>query len=68
MSLFENKAVKAVRRALAAAGSAAQVVKLSRAAPSVQDAAAMLGVPAGAIVKTRVFMVGGQPVMALIAR
>ncbi len=67
MSLFESKSVKTVRRALAAAGSAAQVVKLDKAAPSVQAAASMLGVAAGAIVKMRIFMIGGQPVMALVA-
>ena len=67
MSLFESKSVKTVRRALAAAGSVAQVVKLDKAAPSVQAAASMLGVAAGAIVKMRIFMVGGQPVLALIA-
>lgn len=67
MSLFENKAVKAVRQALAEAGSAAQVVKLPRSAGTAEEAARALDAPLGAIVKSLVFMVGERPVMALVA-
>ncbi len=67
MSLFESKSVKTVRRALAAAGSEAQVVKLSKPAATAEAAAAMLGAAPGAIVRTRIFMIGGRAVMALIA-
>lgn len=67
MSLFGNKSVKAVKKALAEAGSDAQVVKLEKAARSAQDAAKALNVPLGSIVKSLVFMVGDQPVLALVA-
>ena len=67
MSLFENKSVKAVRKALAEAGSAAQVVKLPRTAATADEAARALEAPLGAIVTSLVFVVGGRPVMALVA-
>lgn len=67
MSLFERAPVRAVRRALAAAGSAAQVVRLPRSACTAEDRAAALDAPLGAIVRSQVFVVGGQPVLALIA-
>ncbi len=67
MSLFESKAVKAVRRALAEAGAQAQVVRLEKTARSAREAAEALDVPQGAIVKTLVFLVGSRPVLALVA-
>ena len=56
-----------VQTALAAAGSAARVIALSQTARTAADAAAALGCPLGAIVKSLVFSVGDQPVMALIS-
>lgn len=67
MSLFENKAVNATKSALAASGFSVQVVKLRRAATEPSDTATLLGVATGAVVSVRVFMVGGQPAMALVA-
>jgi prolyl-tRNA editing enzyme YbaK/EbsC (Cys-tRNA(Pro) deacylase) len=67
MSLFENKSVKAVRKALAEAGSEAQVIKLDKTTHTAQDASNALNAPLGSIVKSLVFTVGGQPVMALVA-
>jgi len=59
--------VQRVQTALAAAGSAARVIALSQTARTAADAAAALGCPLGAIVKSLVFSVGDQPVMALIS-
>jgi len=67
MSLFEAAAVKAVRRALAGAGSVAPVVKLPRSARAAEERAAVLDAPLGSIVHSRVFMVDERPVLALIA-
>lgn len=67
MSALENASVRRVREALAAAGSEARVVELAATARTAQDAAAALGVEVGAIVKSLVFLVGGRPVMALVA-
>lgn len=66
MSLFESKAVKAVRRALAEAGAAAQVVMLPRSADRA-EAAGALEAPLGAMVQVRLFLIGEQPVMAVLA-
>ncbi len=65
--LLDRPAVKRVREALAAAGSAATVVELAETARTAADAAASLGVERGAIVKSLVFAVDGQAVMALVA-
>lgn len=67
MSLFENKSVKAVKQALAAAGSEARVVKLAKSARTAEEAAVALNTPLGSIVKSLVFTVGGTPVLALIS-
>jgi len=67
MTLFESRSVKTVRRALADAGSKAQVVMLEKTARSAREAAEALGVPQGAIVKSLVFLVADQPVLALVA-
>lgn len=67
MSLFENKSVKAVRKALAGAGSEARVIKLGKTAHTAQDAADALAAPLGSIVKSLLFLVGENPVMALVA-
>ncbi len=62
-----NGSVRRVIEALAEKGSAAQVVALAETARSAQDAAASIGCPLGAIVKSLVFTVGETPVMALVA-
>lgn len=67
MSLFGNRALKAVRRALAAAGAEAQVVELPGWAGTAEERAAALGAPLGAVVQSQVFMVGERPVLALVA-
>jgi len=66
VSLFSG-GPRRVRRALAAAGSAAQVVRLPGWAESTEEKAAALGTPIGAIVQAQVFMVGDQPALALLA-
>jgi len=65
--LLARASVLRVQAALVAAGSAAQVVALAATARTAADAAASLGVPVGAIVKSLVFAVGAQPVLALVA-
>lgn len=67
MSNLEHPAVVRVADALAAAGSDAQVLELAETARSAADAAASIGTELGSIVKSLVFAIGGQPVMALIA-
>ncbi len=56
-----------MQTALAAAGSAARIIALSQTARTAADAATALGCPLGAIVKSLVFSVDDQPVMALIS-
>ena len=56
-----------VRAALAAAGSPAEVVALTGTARSAEDAAASVGAPLGAIVKSLVFAAAGRAVMALVS-
>jgi prolyl-tRNA editing enzyme YbaK/EbsC (Cys-tRNA(Pro) deacylase) len=65
--LLRRPPVMRVQEALRAAGSAAQVIALDTSARTAADAAAALGVPVGAIVKSLVFAIGGQPVLALVA-
>jgi prolyl-tRNA editing enzyme YbaK/EbsC (Cys-tRNA(Pro) deacylase) len=67
MSNLENESVRKVRGALADAGFDDTVVELEETARSAEDAAQALDVELGAIVKSLVFVVGEQPVMALIA-
>lgn len=66
MSLFGG-GPKAVRRALAAAGSAAQMVRLPGWAKTIEEKATALGTPIGAIVQALVFTVGERPALALLA-
>jgi prolyl-tRNA editing enzyme YbaK/EbsC (Cys-tRNA(Pro) deacylase) len=65
--LLNRPAVKRVTECLAAAGSTAEVIVLSDTARTAQDAASSLDCELGAIVKSLVFAIGGQPVMALVA-
>ena len=67
MSGIESGSVRRVREALAAKGSAARIVELAETARSAEDAARSVGCELGAIVKSLVFTVAGQPVMALVA-
>jgi len=66
--LVENASVRRVRAALAAAGAGERVIALAASARTAAEAAAALGCPPGAIVKSLVFADGaGQAVMALVA-
>lgn len=65
--LLAREPVRRVQSALAAGGSDAQVIALADTARTAADAAASLGVPVGAIVKSLVFAVDGQAVLALVA-
>jgi len=67
MSLLERDAVKRVIDALAAHGVRERVIELEQTAATAKDAANALKVSQGAIVKSLLFMVGEQPVMALVA-
>lgn len=64
---LDNPSVQRVQAALRAAGSDAEVIALAETARSAQEAADSIGCELGAIVKSLVFQVGGQPVMALVA-
>jgi prolyl-tRNA editing enzyme YbaK/EbsC (Cys-tRNA(Pro) deacylase) len=63
----ERPSVERVRAALAWAGSTAEVIELAETARSAREAADSLGVALGAIVKSLVFTVGGEPALALVA-
>jgi prolyl-tRNA editing enzyme YbaK/EbsC (Cys-tRNA(Pro) deacylase) len=67
MSLLERASVRRVSEALAAAGCETQVIELETTARTARDAAQSLGCELGAIVKSLLFDVAGQPVMALVA-
>ena len=67
MSLLESDSVQKVRQALLDAGYEDTVIELTETARSAEDAADAIGTELGSIVKSLVFMVGEQPVMALIA-
>ena len=67
MSNLENPSVKRVRAALDELGAVAEVIELAETARSAQDAADSIGTELGSIVKSLVFAVAGQPVMALVA-
>jgi len=67
MSNLENPSVIRVRARLAELGAASEVIELSDTARSAQDAADSIGTELGSIVKSLVFAVAGQPVMALLA-
>lgn len=64
---LSNSSVQRVQAALKAAGSAADVIALAETARSAQEAADSIGCELGAIVKSLVFAVDGQAVMALVA-
>lgn len=65
--LLAHPAVQRVQAALVAGGSTAEVVILADSARTAQQAADALDCPVGAIVKSLVFTLDGQPVLALVA-
>lgn len=67
VSALANRSVRRVVDALAAAGARGAVVELAATARTAEEAAAALGVPVGAIVKSLVFAIEGQAVLALVA-
>lgn len=66
-TLPDSASVRRVTAALADLGAAHSVQALDGSARSAVEAAETLGVPVGAIVKSLVFVVGGDPVMALVS-
>ena len=66
-SYLDNPPVARVQQAVANAGSSARVVAFDASARTAADAASRLGVLLGAIVKSLVFTIDRNPVMALIA-
>lgn len=64
---IDSPSVRRVRAALADLGALHEVVAVASSARTAAEAAESLGVPLGAIVKSLVFIVGGEPVMALVA-
>ena len=67
MNLLEHEGVVRVREALRAAGSDTEVITLAETARSARDAAAAVGTELGSIVKSLIFVIGDQPVMALVS-
>ena len=66
MSNLSKAPVKKVRKALSDAGMNDTVIELDETARTAEDAAKSTGVELGAIVKSLIFLVGEQPVMALV--
>jgi prolyl-tRNA editing enzyme YbaK/EbsC (Cys-tRNA(Pro) deacylase) len=67
MSNLKKPSVKKVRKALTDAGMNDTVIELDKTAKTAKDAANSTGAELGAIVKSLVFVIGEQPVMALVA-
>ena len=67
MSYLKKPAVTRVRKALVAAGCNDTVIELDETARTAEDAARATGAEPGAIVKSLVFLIGEQPVLALVA-
>jgi len=67
MSNLSKAPVKKVRKALTDAGMNDTVIELADTARTAEDAAKSTGAELGAIVKSLVFLVGEQPVMALVS-
>ncbi|MBT5560713.1 MAG: YbaK/EbsC family protein [Rhodospirillaceae bacterium] len=67
MSNLKKASVKKVRKALGDAGLNDTVIELDKTAKTAEDAAKSTGAELGAIVKSLVFVIGEQPVMALVA-
>jgi len=62
-----SKSIDRVAQALAELGVNAVPIELDQSTRTAQLAADALGVPLGSIVKSLVFIAGGQPVLALVA-
>jgi prolyl-tRNA editing enzyme YbaK/EbsC (Cys-tRNA(Pro) deacylase) len=67
VSRLAHPAVRRVQDALREKGSRAEIIELATTARTADDAARSLGVEVGAIVKSLVFTLDGDPVMALVA-
>ncbi|MGI9484841.1 MAG: YbaK/EbsC family protein [Geminicoccaceae bacterium] len=67
MSKLEHPAVMRVQAVLREKGSAADIVELDDNVPTAEAAADLLGTALGAIVKSLVFTIDGEAVMALIS-
>ena len=67
MSRLAHPAVRRVQEALREKGSRAEIIELETTARTAEDAARSLGVEVGAIVKSLVFTIDGDPVMTLVA-
>ena len=67
MSRLAHPAVRRVQEALREKGSRAEIIELETTARTAEDAARALGVEVGAIVKSLMFTIDGDPVMALVA-
>ncbi|MEL6962720.1 MAG: YbaK/EbsC family protein [Pseudomonadota bacterium] len=67
MSKLEHPAVLRVQAVLKEKGSGADVIELAESVPTAEAAASALGTELGAIVKSLVFTIDGDAVMALIA-
>lgn len=65
--LLARASVRRVVQSLQEHGAETDVVALSETARTAADAARALDVPTGAIVKSLVFALDGEPVMALVA-
>jgi prolyl-tRNA editing enzyme YbaK/EbsC (Cys-tRNA(Pro) deacylase) len=67
VSRLDHPAVRRVQAALRERGSRAEVIELETTARTAQDAARSLGVAVGAIVKSLLFTIDGDAVLALVA-
>ncbi len=67
MSKLSHPAVARVQAALIEKGSEAKVIELEGGVPTAKAAAEALGTELGAIVKSLVFTIDGEPVMALVS-
>ena len=67
MPITEPPSVERVRKALADAGLHAEIRQFPDSTRTADEAASAVGVHAGQIVKSLVFMAGDQPVLALVS-
>jgi prolyl-tRNA editing enzyme YbaK/EbsC (Cys-tRNA(Pro) deacylase) len=67
VSRLDHPAVRRVLAVLREKGSRAEVIELGTTARTAEDAARSLGVEVGAIVKSLLFTIDGDPVMALVS-
>jgi prolyl-tRNA editing enzyme YbaK/EbsC (Cys-tRNA(Pro) deacylase) len=67
VSRLDHPAVRRVQAVLRERGSRAEVIELQATARTAEDAARALDVPVGAIVKSLLFTIDGDPVIALVA-